>query len=398
MKIPSLQNILLGNTFLGIEHFSFEEKEMYSAVVVEKKDEELTISHSELNSFGDGTSSRINKKTPCYLTINTNQILYKTVESVSEDKDKILIAAFPNLKKDEFYYEVWSHKDYSVVALARKIYIDKLADAYRELGYLICGIRLGICCLSEITAHTDNEQFQTNSQTVNLANQEQFISNTFENKANYYNLNGLTVKSNQLLAFSGILNFFTQSTKIKGNILIQNSTLQDKYLQESFFKKGILVSLGILLFLLLINFFAFDYYYSKTVEENEINTLNNDIVTNLDSLKKKVSEKEKLALTILKSSEDPSSVKINRLVKTVPNSILLNELVLNPLKKNIKENEEIIVQQNEILISGITKNNNEFTGWIDHLKKNEFVDSITIKQFGKNEDMETNFSILITIK
>ncbi|TEB41551.1 hypothetical protein D0809_24950 [Flavobacterium circumlabens] len=89
---------------------------------------------------------------------------------------------------------------------------------------------------------------------------------------------------------------------------------------------------------------------------------------------------------------------INEIVKEIPSSILLTELIFNPLEKKIKAGEAVLTTDKSITVTGTTLSNDDFTHWIENIEKIKWIDKVLIAHFGKNDANETEFSIKIRLK
>lgn len=397
MNFLSLQTILIGKEFTGIEHYTINGEEWSAFLILKKRENELQITYNDKQIYSDSISKRIDRKSLTCLIINTNQVLIKEIGESNLTDEKAIHKAFPNLSITNFFFEIWRLKNKTIIAVTRKAYIETIIKKYQEQGFTISSISLGVCSISEITGFISADSINTNFQKISLSDEEMLISNEEIKQNSYYKINGLTVQSSYLLAFTGILQFLIKSNHTKGNIVSYNQVLLNNFIQNTFFKKGLQTALGILLTLLLVNFFVFSHYYSKNSEVDELSSLNSASSEKLSVLRKRIAEKEKLANSILNITDNSYSAKINLITKSTPNSILLTGLTLNPLEKNIKEYEKISAEQNTIIITGITKDNNEFTKWIEKLTKTKFINNVVIKQFGKNELLETTFTLKLKL-
>lgn len=397
MILPSLNNLLLGNQYLGIEHFSLNDEEKVAVLWVEKKKQELVIIRKDNKTFSDTFLRNLNKSTPLYLVINTNQVIHKEISDTDASDNKLIHKAFPNLKGEDFYFEIWRLKTKSIVAISRKTYINEIISKYKENKIEVTGISLGICSISEIVKFTKNEEFITNHQSVFLNQENENTISNSSKKNITYNINGLDIQNSHLLAFSGILILLLNNKVTTGNLKDFNNQLYYDYNQKSFFFKGLKVLICFFLTILMTNFFVFNYYFKKAQENTEKLSLDNNSIETINKSKERIKIKEQNLKNLIAISVSSSKL-INEITKKVPQSILLNELIYLPIEKKIKEGESITIEKNTILISGTTINNKAFTKWIEDIEKLAFLKEVIITHFGKNENNETIFSIKLIIK
>lgn len=397
MQLPKLDTILLGNHFVGMELFSVNSEDGVAVLALEKKKNELTIISREKRSTFDQLQVKPGNNTPVFLVINNNQVIHKEIDSTDPIDGKIVHKAFPNIKTEEFFYEIWRLESKSIIAICRKNYIDELLKNLSNSSIAISGISLGVCSISQITGFLDQVPIKTNTQTITL-DDETILSPTQDSLVKNYDVSGLDIQNTYLLCFSSILQKIVPSVIVSGNVDTINSNLFDNFYQKSFFKKGIQFMVFTILVIVLVNFFLFYHYYSKSIEANANVLASKDLTDKIKQTKERLKEKESKLKNSTNFFDSKSSLIISQLVKNIPNSILLNELTYHPLEKKIKEDEPIVYQSNIILISGKTINVKELTNWFEEIEKNKWVKSTEIVHFGKNEDNESIFTIQINLK
>jgi hypothetical protein len=398
MTIPSLTSILIGKQYIGIEHFSFKNEEKTAILLIEKKKGELVITRKDKVSYSEKTAEKWNKKLPFFLVINTNQVIQKEIDAIDISDEKLLHKAFPNTNWNEFYFEIWRLKTKSIIIISRRSYIDELLSNYHKQGIYVSGISLGIGAVSEIINYTDGIELFTNHQVISLNEETQTIKLTTANSDITYDINGLNIKNNHLLAFAGILRLLLGTSANTGNTIRYSQELYEQYNQQSFFSKGIKLMIIVLLSILLINFFAFSHYYSLAQETSESLMLNKSSLEEVAKTKKRILLKEQKVKTVIAMTSSQSSLLINEITRRIPQSILLTELIYHPLEKKIKAEEAIIAQEKTITLSGTTINNEAFTHWIESIEQLKWINQVVITHFGINDANETEFSIKITLK
>ncbi|MBC7410087.1 MAG: general secretion pathway protein [Arcicella sp.] len=398
MALAALSNILLGNQYIGIEHYTLDANDCIALLLIEKKKGELIISAKENTSNTENIPKHCDKRLPFYLVINTNQVIQKELEGVDGSNEKLIRKAFPNLAWDDFYYEIWRLKTKSIVAVSRKTYVDGILAQYQGQGVLIAGLSLGVCSISEIISYSEKSELETNTQVVSWDEINSVVVGKKTTALKTYSLNGLAVENSYLLGFAGILRLILGSSITNGNVLDYNAVLRGAFDQKTLFIKGIKVMIGSLLTLLLINFFAFNYYYRKTEEVSSELSMNQSSLEDINATKARIAVKETKVKEFIDLSSSKSSQIINEIASKVPNSILLTEFAFQPLEKKIKEEEPIKVLEKTLLVSGATIDNAAFTNWVEAIEKIKRVQQVTIVNFGKDETNATGFTIKILLQ
>ncbi|WP_163408508.1 general secretion pathway protein [Flavobacterium ajazii] len=397
MAVLSFNSFLLGKQYTGVEHFTSNNEEKTALLLVEKKKEGLVIEKKDRVGYSGKIAEKWDIKLPFFLIINSNQVIQKEVLGIEVSDEKLLHKSFPNTNWDEFYYEIWRLKTKSVIAIARKSYVDSLQENYQKQKITIAGISLGVCAIADIMEYTDEKELYTNHQRVSKEENQIISANTLESAVTY-TINDLQIENRQLLAFSGILRLILNNTLNTGSIVSYSDSLYNDYIQKAFFNKGIKIMVGVVLGILLLNFVFFTHYYKLAQESSETLLVNKSSIEDVSKLKQRIIIKEEKVKGIDGRMTSKSSLIINEIANKVPASVLLTELVFNPLEKKVKAEEPIVTKDKTIAISGATIGNNDFTKWVEEIEKLQWVDKVLITHFGKNENNETTFSINLTLK
>lgn len=398
MGIPSLNNFLLGNQYIGVEHFTLNNEEKISLLLVEKKKEGLVISKKDRVNYTGKIAEKWDAKLPFFLTVNTNQVIQKEVSSIDASDEKLLHKTFPNISWDDFYFEIWRLKTKSIIAIARKSYLHEIVSYYENQKITIAGISLGICSIADIIDYAHEAVLQTNHQLISRQEEQQIISSSVQDSVITYNINDLQIENRQLLAFSGILRLIMNATVNTGSVIRYSDDLYDGYNQKTFFAKGLKMAIGVLLVILVLNFIFFTHYYKLAQETAETVLVNKSSIEDVNKIKQRIIVKEEKVKNIVGKTASQSSLIINEIANKVPSSILLTEMTFSPLEKKIKLEEPILTLEKTITISGTTIANDAFTNWVEKIEKLNWVDKVLITHFGKNDLNETVFSIKITLK
>jgi type II secretory pathway pseudopilin PulG len=398
MTFPSLTSLLLGKQYIGIEHFSLNNEEKLAILLVEKKKEELVIEKKDRISYSETLPEKWDKTLPFFLVINTNQVIQKEVQGIDTSDEKLLHKGFPNTNWEEFYFEIWRLKTKSIVAICRKMYVEKLLSNYHKQGISIAGISLGVCSISEIMNYSEEEELLTNHQTISWSEATPIITANSTALDTTYNINELAIQNSQVLTFAGILRLLLKDTPNTGNLINYSQQLYEDYNQRCFFSKGIKIMIGTLLTILLINFLIFTHYFKLAQETSESLLLSKSSLEEVIKTKQRILAKEIKVKNVVAMTSSQSSLVINEITKRIPQSVLLTELVYHPLEKKIKPEESILTQEKTITLSGTTIDNAAFTHWVESIEQLKWMNQVVITRFGKNDLNETEFSIKLILK
>lgn len=398
MISPIINKKLVGNLFITIEIFTLKNQINYAISKIRKTNEELHLVDSKITSLID-VSYLKKLNAPIFLTINSDKVLNNTIDSLEKNTDTALKKAFPSLQLKDFYFDTWVYNSKTIVSIIRKTHFDNILFNFDEINYLIYHIYIGISSLNSIIEYFPTENVNSviflNSKKLDLTN---FIVINHEETSNIcYTINDIDLSNQNLLAFSSIVSCFfnTKSIDCSNNTVNLNKQLRDNYLQTTLRKKGMIYLIYFTLGVLILNYFAFSYYFDKY---NQLNTMKSEIeikLINLRDLKKEVIEKENLLTDLSLSKNNQVSLLINEILKDTPENIFFTNLTLNPLVKR-EQNENLSkYDNNTIIISGNAEDKDSFGKWVELLSNKKFIDNVTVISFGKDEKLFTVFTIKI---
>ncbi len=394
-KVKSYWNY--GNNYYSIEITTISGGNTLHLVSAKKKKNEFTdFDFIESTSFSE-LAKTLPKNQHCYLIINTDKVLIKEIPFIESDQ-KALANAFPSLSSSDFYYEILKTKTKCFVAICRKEGIDFLLKEAASHNLEVLGFDLGFSSLSSLIRLIDENNIVSSRYEFSILDGElsSFSENRVQNSVSY-TIEDFEVNSNFLPALSGIFNYLLSPVDKSSNFMEENNHLNTLQKQKNFFRKGILSGIGILLFTLLINFFVFNSYYKNLqTKQEEVQLLKSqkDRYLSKSSI---IESKERIVQNILNSSTSKSSFYINRIVAYKPSSILFSEIVFQPLQRAIKADKAIEYTVSEINISGESNDKKTFSNWIETLENFDWVNNVTVTNYGYSKKNESIFSLNISI-
>ena len=387
------------NYFCGIEHVSTEEGESFILTSLRKKKNELLVDkQAEINSL-DELKKHIPTKHPLSIVINTNDVLFKSVESNQKELLNILNQAFPNINHQEFYYEIISQNQVRYVFICRKIKVDSIIERYNELGYDVINFFLGNSQLKNLPLFNSQQVFQSSNAQVNFKEGKitKLTRTPFESeKFKKYDFEGISISNKKLLSFLAALSQAVEFP-LKSNTTERHNTLLDTYAHKRFFKLFSGFAIVFILISLLINFLFFNNYYNQVQELKETSRINQQTKIKVQSLNKALDEKKKKVENILNNVSSKTSFYTNEIIISLPPSILLEELNYQPLTKRVRNDKPIEYLRSIIQIAGSTNKREEFSAWIFDLERKNWVNKVEILKF---EDLShtSEFAIKINLQ
>lgn len=379
-----------GNHFCAVEHAT---EQNFHLLQLQKKKKELVLSKQEsYTNFNDVVVS-VGIQKHIFLIVNNEQILSKEIAFTHSSKERIVKTAFPNIQLQDFYFEVSQNDTLSMVSICRKEVINTLLQEYVEKGISVINFSLGNLKINTLTSFTELPQIQTSNAIISLENNQVTQLEKKKGTAQTYDINGLEVNNNQVLALSGIISYYSGKEFLSDDEF-QNSLLT-AYQQKRIFTLGIRSALGILFFALLVNFLLFTNYRESVATLTSELALNETYKKQLINLKELVSKKDKLLESIHSASNSKVIWVVNEISKSVPTSLSLSEIKYQPLTRPAREEKQIELREDEILIKGTSKDDIDFTHWISELEKQSWINKVSSLNYGSGKTKQTSFDFII---
>lgn len=395
-KLKSYWNY--GNTFCGIELTTFEGKEKLYGVIAKKKQGEFT----DLEYLQFPSLLEVSKNLPdhqhCFLVINSDKVLIKTV-SFQESGPKTVSNAFPGLSLVDFYFEILKTPYGSIVAVCRKDYVQNVIKELEQQKIHVLGFHLGITSLQVLAPLFKEEKVIVPRFHIGIEeNSIRDIVPREDHSGAIYELDDIKVTSEYLLSLGLLFSYMGTSFDQSNNFTEESKYLLNQHQEKNFFKKGMLVGVGILLVSLFVNTFFFNSYFKKEQQLNEELMFMESQQKGMESKLEVVSKKEQLVDHILNSGSSKSSFYLNSIIALKPSSIGFTDIQYQPLNRSIRPDKQIEYSQNSIIVSGKSKDKDEFSQWITEMGKQKWVEKISVLHYGNAGKDTSTFSITINIK
>mgnify|MGYP004701747703 CR=1 FL=1 len=398
MLSASLKYGQLGSEFCGIEHTIFDGQGQLNILVLKKKKEEFLIEHTFTCNTPAELTKQLQKNQHLFLIINDHNVLFKKLDGVYDTQTTINIS-FPNIKIKEFYYEIYTTTSNTYISICRKDYVDKLLLTYTANRLHVVGFSLGNLSVTQLVNLIDNTTISTSNGTITFSDQkiDTITITTDVDLSESYEVNGLTITKNEVLPLTGILAYYTQQTTTVSNFSDTIKQLHTHFNQKRIFDIGLKMGLSIIFILLVISYLMFANYYEKTAMLTTELELHKTYKKSIISLDQEVSKKERMVNDLTLESSRVSWY-LDQIVGYLPNSILLTELQYQPPINNIKEDQEILIQEHQISIKGTTNNSSDFSNFINTLNQINWIEKVTILEYGDPKNTMTQFNLLISLK
>lgn len=393
-----LNKLFFNNLYIGIEYTFYEEDAVFNRLVIKKKNCSFLIENTEQCKKEEELFVRLPKNSPIFLVINNQHILTKKTAS-NQNGENALYQAFPNLKIEEFYYETLSTEGNTFISICRKQYIEELVDFYHKKGHTIAGVSLGNLIISDLIAYTQEPILKTSNAIVTIDGSAiTDIQSSFEVFDTTYELNGIQISNNYLLAFAGIIKYYAKGeSKTQNNLGALNLNLRQNFKDEYLFSTLKKLGIGFVFILVLTNALFYYYYFTKIDKLKDELLYDEKYRIEFTGLKEALEKKER-QIADINSATTKISFYFDSIAYSLPESILLTTMVYQPLLKNSKADEPIRFETDLLKITGSSLNAQEFTKWLETLERFEWINEVTLQNYGVDTDNLTVFELHILIK
>ncbi len=391
----------IGPKIYGIEVFEHNGTLNYEVVSVKRSKNELLISTSHTFTDWQDVVDGLDAKTPICLCYNTEDVLHKMVSAQAKYNDTALIEqVFPNIVIERFYYNISPFHAEHYLALVEKAKIDAVIKNFEGAKLHVVNYSIGLSVLTNLLDYFVEDTIHTTTKTLVIdkgRSEDTIVIQPQKGKIpkTGYEINGLHVDHTKLLGLGAVIDLLNQGAK-KNYLGVLNAQ-QEKFKYTRAFQVLLWPIVAFFFVLLLANFLVFNHYYTKSNDlEVELNS-NNTNKEKLIGLKESLIAKEKRVEAILTNNNSRSTLFMDAIAQSIPNSVLLENLVYQPISKPIKKDEAIAQDFNEIYISGETNDTEAFSNWIVILEDFEWVSQVETISFGFKSKNSSIFSLKITV-
>ncbi|MEM7086267.1 MAG: hypothetical protein AAF489_08805 [Bacteroidota bacterium] len=385
-----------GTCYCSLEMTTLNGKDQLFGITSEKKKEEYAkLDYLQAESIGD-MAKRLKKNQHLQLIVNTDQVLVKKVDA-GLSLDKAVAKAFPSVSTANFYFELLDTGEVAYVAVCKKEYINGILETFRMAKLYVVAFRLGFGSLVNLMPVLKTEMVATSKHYFSLTRGQLFLDQPSDTFQSSYQIDEFQVQKQFILPLASLLNYDVKQDEKQHNFGSVNRSLNTQYSEINFFRKTLITSTGILLVLLLTNFLFFSSYFSKheslKVEASQLENKAHLYQANFE----KVRLKERRVENIFSAGNSKSSLYLNRLVSSKPESVLFIEFQYQPLLKRIKTDKKIEYTEGQIIIGGESGDKELFSKWMEDLEQNEWISEVTILSYGLEGSSMDNFRILIQL-
>ncbi len=332
-------------------------------------------------------------KLPVVLTIEGKGVLHKFVET-SIDKIK-LRNIIPNIKEEDFYVNYIPNEVGTWVSIIRKDLVSKILEEKGILIDNIVDLYLGPTGIQWLTEMSDElPAFVGGSELTYKSNQLESIRKSSSGHLKNRFIFGVDLEFNKHLAFIGALVCFSKRNSNHKNETWtkNNKTLKDKKV----FQNSVKLTLGVLLFVFMGNMVLNQILNSTYNEKAALALKHSDLVNQAVALQEEEELKREFIQKLGLEVNPQFAVFSDEIGETVPQSIQLSKLIVNPLKKAIRKKKLIEFKKEIIEIGGFCKSSQVCNEWVQELRTLSWIKKIELVEFKFNKDNIGEFIIEVS--
>ena len=370
----------------------YGEQITYQGILVSREKGSLTlIKDFEVSSL-DTLEDHIKKTIPVILNFSGKGILGKKVKLQGNYLKEVIFNADPD---SFFMYEVHQQNEVCI-AIGRKEVLTQEFDKFQEQGYLIIdysiGDFVGMLCRDFI------KEQQLISRSIEIEIQNESITYKKASERNHtYLLGEDRISSEHIPLLGTMLQHLYPQEQVQYEVDFLAENIQEAKMKKLFEVTGL--SIGIFfLVALLTSYLLLGYYNDQYVAyESQLYNLNHTY----NQVKKLEEEKENKSLLLRQSGvlkDKFLSYYVQQIAHTVPKTIQLEELKINPNTKKIKNHKKIDFDNNTIVISGISNSSVILNTWVKKLRKEKWILQLEILDFSNKRRQKGAFTLKIKIK
>lgn len=409
LKKVDFKNIIQSKIAAGVEVILLPENAYEINIVILKKVKSiLTIEKQKegIESFEE-LAQFIDPKLPIILVLNGKGIIHRKVSfSESDTQVTLLNKVLPNANLNEFDLQETSiSSSQGFVSLIRSSSINEIIEQLKRNKLTgIAGCLLGPFVINNILPliNTDiisNEQLRFSTYQLQIREQQiTDIGSTEEQVEEAIQIGDDRIQPKLLIAFAAALSYFLGADAgIAKSDIIDN--IKDEFKQKQKFE-FIGWSLLIAVFsVLLVNYFVFNYYWTKTSGLSSTLSSNQSALNRYDALKVEFAKKKDFLQQNGLLENSRTSFYADKLAGSLPSSIQWIDVNIHPVKKKQvnDEMEGFFFENNSIRISGKCQKSTDLNDWMKAVKLKSWISSVALLNYTQDNANDDGL-FLIEIK
>lgn len=360
----------------------------YHYLILKKSKDEIDfVKRGERILDEDELIKTISNRYPVMLHFTGKGILSRKAVYQENYRHSILL----NANMDAFYFSDYVEKKQAFSSVIRKDLVDEYVDRFTEHKCQVISVSSGPFHSALLNAILDKETLQVDGLNLIFENEVliDFKKSLGEEVLPKPIVLGTEKLSEPLVpcAAAGAA-FFNPSEKV---VFPENEVIFEVNVEEAR-QKNIFTRFGMgMMFFFLAILFANHLYLGHLNQVSVDNAYLLDesseqraLIADLEDEK---GRKEKLLQSSGLLNKNFLSFYLMEISNSVPNKIIFDEIVLRPLKEEIKQRKKIAFEEHLVLVNGRSENSHVLSRWIEDLEEEEWLAQVDIISYDyeKNE-------------
>jgi hypothetical protein len=373
--------------------------------VLEKIKKKIQVQQalSDLKTI-DQLKAYITPDMPVALVLNGRGILSKKF-SESFDRDNSIPLFLPNAKPIDFYQQIYQEEPNYFVSIIRRESTLELLQEFKRQEFSIVSLSTGalqvLPVLPLIASEVENGQLAFSEHTLTVSDQKLTdYTFSFSRKENrIFKIDEEKIAEQLLNSYSAALGCMLKLTPSEFEI-------EEVYTNKEEFEYGKLfkvlgISLGgLFMGLLMLNFILFSVFSQANQELVFKESRSKGMLQKMETLEKEVKDKNAFLSGAGWLSSLKSSFYADRIAATIPLSVRLTELSVNPINdRKTKELRKTVFESGLIKLSGNSNKPTDLNEWIDKIKSIQSVKKARLLNYTYDQKERVgNFNVEIIIE
>ncbi|MEO4006906.1 hypothetical protein [Flavobacterium sp. CAU 1735] len=372
-----------------------ENTETYNLLTVKRKGNTIDIVETATYDSFENLKKKIDLKLPVIIALDGKGVLNKKIDFNNEAD----VNWQKNVDYNSIYFTAYKAGTANYMSFCRKNAVTEVLQKFTAEKFQVIDVYVGAFLAALLQTAIGEPKILASDLMLEFDDtglsgfEKQFAEIPMKLK---YKINDDIINSDFIPLYGVLVHFFLQPkavTKTESGML----NVEEIIYKKAFTLFGTVMLVGFLLSLL-TSYLLIHYYGSKNAELNLQNVYSNQSYQLVLDMEKQKEKKE----NILKESGFGSSRFLSfysyELIKMTPGDIVLNELNVVPLAKEVKATERVLLDPGTIVLKGETYNEASFNNWMGNLKNNKWIRKFEITQLKKDKKNKTQFEVKITIK
>lgn len=390
-----VKKIFFPNKFQIIGVSIQETSTSYELLKLKRNGTQISVLEQKSFTYLEHLLENVNKNLAVILTIDGKGVLNKKID-LENEQDLQWYKNFDSKKLDFFQFKYGSDV---FLSITKNETVLKYLEPFKLNNFKVIDVFVGSLTVIPVQAILNNtfEICTTLYSFKFIDNKLHSISRNDSNNLVDYPIENEKLNSSSIALFGAFLIHWLKQEEIERTQFIEEKELNEVYYENAFNKTGIVI-LIFFLFTLFVSYLGVLYYSNKNADLNYQCQYSKETISKLESIEKNKKQKlEILNETGLVSSKYLTNYSFD-ILNSVPNSIQIIELNINPAEKEIKEAKKILFENKKIKLKGIAKEEFLFNQWVTSIKQLNWIKKTEILSIKRNKQGQLEFEIKINIK